>query len=66
MTKKERSSDFKTYFGYNLVGVLAYILGFIFLVRGVFGEPSFFPWGILLIILGGFLRFKYKQRKNRK
>tara|TARA_Y100000034_G_C6886075_1_gene406899 strand:- start:305 stop:526 length:222 start_codon:yes stop_codon:yes gene_type:complete len=56
-------SESKTFFVYYVLQIIVFIIGFIFVIRGIFDTNYFFLLGVLLIILSGYMRFKYKVRK---
>jgi len=60
----ERLSQAKTFFIYYILQIIVFIIGLIFLIRGIFEANYFFLFGIFLIIISLFMRFKYKIRRK--
>jgi len=58
-------NKFVTFFVFYIFQIIVFILGIIFIIRGIFETNSFLLWGILLIILSGYMRFNYKIRKKK-
>lgn len=60
---KEIPSEFKLFFGYHLGGYLVIAIGIILFLQGFDYSNYYFLLGIIVILFGYYIRFKYKIKK---
>jgi len=60
---KEKLSDFKTFFGYNLGGIFISLIGFFLIIGGIFKPNGWVLFlGIVFFITGIYLKWKARIR----
>lgn len=61
----KKESEVATFFVYYVLQIVIFLVGLILVIRGVFDVSYHFWIGLILIIISGYMRFKYKVRKGR-
>lgn len=61
---KDNKSSLVTFLVFFVLQIIVFVIGLIFLIRGVVEMSSFFLLGIILIVVSGYMRFKYQIRKK--
>lgn len=54
-----------TYFVFRVLRIIISIFGVLFIIKGIFELNSYIFLGIAMLILSGYMKFKYKVRKTK-